>query len=61
MGKIISFTKRVFTALAKQVWLNRLDNAAVRWMTLEEKASKQKKVVNELIRAYNQRFPDDKI
>ena len=61
MKKVISAIERFFDVMARLHWLNVLDRAATRWLKLEKKAAKQKAVVNALLEAYNERYPDDKI
>ena len=61
MKKVIPAIERFFNVMAKSRWLIVLDRAALRWLKLVEKAAKQKVVVDTLIEAYNERYPDDKI
>lgn len=61
MKKVIPAIERFFNVMAKSHWLIVLDRAATRWLKLSQKAAKQKAVVNALLEAYNERYPDDKI
>ena len=61
MKKVIPAIERFFNVMARLHWLIVLDRAATRWLKLSQKAAKQKAVVNALLEAYNERYPDDKI
>lgn len=61
MKKVIPVIERFFNVMARSHWLIVLDRAATRWLKLSQKAAKQKAVVNALLEAYNERYPDDKI
>lgn len=61
MKKVIPAIERFFDVMARSHWLIVLDRAATQWLKLSQKAAKQKAVVNALLEAYNERYPDDKI
>ena len=58
---MIDLIREWFEFWAKQNWLKHIDRAVNEYNRLEQKARVQAHVVHELVKRYNEIYPNDKI